>query len=283
MQIAEIFDESDGHKTTVLSAEPDQDALKQQIIEVLEQVWLGDIIYDEDLSSFTDTLKEFGVDFEEELRTRGLDDPFSDKKDRLIKNRGDIGEVLGYLRETQVRGISSNDLFAPLLWAKLKGSLTTHGIDGMGFVWGAGLEDDKMFLCEWKHTTQAGSVRDPCSSASEEWTGLTFRKLLQELRRVARIYKDRSELERVQKLKWFAHRWVTRDSSVLCVTMVVHPDTISIDRARQDVASHLVKKCAEHPTNPISPVMHESNLLPLPDMTTFLDNCYQEFVNGGRS
>ena len=93
-----------------------------------------------------------------------MEDPFADKRDRLIKDRGDIGEVLGYLVETKVRGIAPDDLFAPLIWAKLKGGLTTHGIDGIGFIWGSESETGQMILCEWKHTAQSGSIGSPCSS-----------------------------------------------------------------------------------------------------------------------
>ena len=282
MQIYDTYKEPYGHTTMVLGTEPDQQSLKRDVVDVLKQVWMGDIVYDEDIDSYADALREFGVDLEKELRTRGMDDPFSDKKDRLVKDRGDVGEVLGYLRETRVRGVQPNDMFAPLIWAKLKGGVTTHGIDGIGFIWGAGTVPDRMILCEWKHTTQSGSVRDPCSSASDAWAGLTPRRLLQELRRVRRIYEDRSEFERAQKVKWFAYRLLKEDPSVLCVTMVVHPDTISIGRARQEIESHLVKKCAEHPDNPISPVMHEGNLLPLSDMIAFLDSCYEEFVDGDK-
>ena len=280
MQITEKYKEADGHVAIVLDAGPDPESLKQEVLDVLERVWIGDIIYDEDIAAYTDALSEFGIDLNEELRTRGLDNPFSDKKDRLIKDRGDIGEVLGYLRETLIRKISPDDIFSPLIWAKLKGGVTTHGIDGIGFIWGSGNEPDQMILCEWKHTAQSGSIRNPCSSAAEEWTSLTFRKLLQEMRRVRRIYEDRSDLERASKLKWFAYLWKKRDLSVSCVTMVVYPDIISIDRAREDVSLHLVKKCAGHSTNPICPGIHEGNLLPLPGMDTFLDNCYQEFVCG---
>ena len=280
MQIANSYDEALGHTTIILDPAPDLEALKRQIINVLEQVWIGDILYDEDVEAYRDALEEFGVDLDQELRTRGLDDPFSEKKDRLVKDRGDIGEVLGYLRETLVRGISATDIFVPLIWAKLKGGVTTHGLDGIGFIWGDNGGSDQMTLCEWKHTLVSQSLQGPCSRASEEWTGLTYRKLMQELRRVSRMYRHRSDLVRARSLKWFAYRWLQKDSCVSCVTMIVHPDDLSVDGARGDISTHLVKKCAEHPSNPIEPRMHEGNLLPVPDLGTFLDRCYQEFVVG---
>ena len=280
MKIDKTFQEPDGHLTKVLTLTSDADSLKQDVIEVLEQVWLGDIIYDEDINLYTEALKEFGVDLEKELRSRGMEDPFKDKKDRLIKDRGDIGEVLGYLRETKVRGVLPDDMFAPLLWAKLKGGLTTHGIDGIGFIWETEFDIDRMILCEWKHTAQTGSIKDPCSSASDAWTGLTPRKLLQELRRVRRFYEDRSEHRRAEKVKWFVYKWLRRDPSVLCVTTVVHPDTTPIDQGRKDIVSHLVQRCAENQNNPVGPDMHECNLLPLADLEGFVEHCYQEFFYG---
>ena len=280
MKIDKTFQEPDGHLTMVLALTSDAESLKQDVIEVLEQVWLGDIIYDEDIDLYTDALKEFGVDVEKELRSRGMADPFGDKKDRLIKDRGDIGEVLGYLRETKVRGVLPGDMFAPLLWAKLKGGLTTHGIDGIGFIWETDSDIGRMILCEWKHTAQTGSIKSPCSSASEAWIGLTSRKLLQELRRVRRFYEDRSEHKRAEQVKWFVYKWLQRDPSVLCVTTVVHPDTTSIDQGRQDFSSHLIQRCADHQNNPVGPAMHECNLLPLPDLEGFVERCYQEFFHG---
>ena len=174
-----------------------------------------------------------------------MEDPFADKRDRLIKDRGDIGEVLGYLVETKVRGIAPDDLFAPLIWAKLKGGLTTHGIDGIGFIWGSESETGQMILCEWKHTAQSGSIGSPCSSASGAWIGLNHRKLLQELKRVRRIYEERSEHERAKKVKWFVYMWLQRDPCVSCVTTVVYPDITPIEKARQDVITHLVTKCKD--------------------------------------
>ena len=280
MKIDNTFQEPDGHITKVLALTSDAESLKQDVIEVLEQVWLGDIIYDEDIGLYTDALKEFGVDLEEELRSRGMKDPFGDKKDRLIKDRGDVGEVLGYLRETKVRGVLPDDMFAPLLWAKLKGGLTTHGVDGIGFIWETEFDSDRMILCEWKHTTQTGSIKSPCSSASDAWIGLTSRKLLQELRRVRRFYEDRSEHKRAEKVKWFVYKWLQRDPSVMCVTTVVYPDTTSVDQGRQDFSSHLVQKCANSQNNPVEPAMHECNLLPLPDLEGFVERCYQEFFYG---
>ena len=280
MNIDQNFQEPEGHSTKVMALTLVAEALKLDVIELLEQLWMGDIIYDEDIELYTDALKEFGVDLEEELRSRGMEDPFAAKKARLIKDRGDIGEVLGYLRETKVRRIPPDDMFAPLLWAKLKGGLTTHGIDGIGFIWGSGSDSDRMILCEWKHTAQTGSIKSPCSSASDAWVGLTPRKLLQEVKRISRIYTDRSQQEPARRLKWFAHKWLQQDSSVLCVTMVVHPDITSISQARQDIRSHLVKRCADHESNPVGPDMHECNLLPLSDLEGFLDNCYEEFLCG---
>ena len=280
VRIDKKFREPDGHLTQVLKMDPDAATLKQDVIEVLEQVWLGSVIYDEDIDLYNDTLKEFGVDLEKELRSRGMDDPFADKKDRLIKDRGDIGEVLGYLKETKLRGILPDDMFAPLVWAKLKGGLTTHGIDGIGFVWETESDTAQMILCEWKHTTQTGSITSPCTSASEAWVGLTPRKLLQELKRVRRFYEYRSEHERAKKIKWFVLKWLQRDPSVLCVTTVVYPDTTSVERARREVSTHLVKTCTDDHDNPIGPCMHECNLLPLPDLVGFVDSCYQEFFYG---
>ena len=280
MKIDKTFQEPDGHLTKVLAQTSGAESLKRDVIEVLEQVWLGDIMYDEDIDLYIDALKEFGVDFEKESRSRGMDDPFADKKDRLIKDRGDVGEVLGYLRETKVRGIVHDHMFAPLIWAKLKGGSTTHGIDGIGFVWEAEFESGRMILCEWKHTTQTGSIKSPCSKASDAWVGLTSRKLIQELRRVSRFYVERSEHERAEKVKWFVYKWLQRDPSVLCVTTVVHPDTTSIQQARQDVSSHLIGRCANDQNNPVEPGMHECNLLPLSNLVGFVDSCYQEFFHG---
>ena len=282
MKIDKTFQEPSGHITQVLAMTSDVESLKQDVIEVLEQVWIGNITYDEDIDRFSDALKEFDVDLEEELRSRGMEEPLADKKDRLIKDRGDIGEVLGYLRETKVRGISPDDMFAPLLWAKLKGGLTTHGLDGIGFIWESESEAGQMILCEWKHTTQTGSIRSPCSSASDAWIGLTSRKLLQELRRVGRIYEDRSQHEQAKKVKWFVCKWLQRDPSVLCVTTIVYPNNTSIAQARQDVSSHLVKKCADDQSNPVEPGVLECNLLPLPDLVEFVDNCCREFFYGSQ-
>ena len=282
MKIDKIFQEPDGHLTKVLALTSGAESLKRDVIEVLEQVWLGDITYDEDKDLYIDALKEFGVDLEREMRSRGMNDPFADKKDRLIKDRGDIGEVLGYLREIKVRGVSPDDMFAPLLWAKLKGGLTTHGIDGIGFMWEPESEAGQMILCEWKHTTQTGSIRSPCSDASDAWVGLIPRKLLQELRRVRRMYEARSQYEQATKVKWFVCKWLQRDPSVLCVTTVVFPNTTSIARARQDVSSHLVKKCADNQSNPVESSMLECNLLPMPALVEFVNNCYQEFFYGSQ-
>ena len=280
MKIDQRFQEPEGHITHVLGLTSGAESLKQDVVEVLENVWLGNIIYDEDIDLYSDALKEFGIDLETEMRSRGMEDPFGNKKDRLIKDRGDVGEVLGYLRETRLRGVLPTDIFAPLLWAKLKGALTTHGIDGIGFEWETELYNDRMILCEWKHTAQTGSIRSPCSSASESWVGLTSRKLLQELRRVRRFYEDRLEDERARKVKWFVYKWLQRDPSVLCVTTVVYPDTTGTDQGRQDVTSHLVRVCADYDSNPIEPAMHECNLLPLPDLEEFVERCYQEFFYG---
>ena len=233
MRIIQDIQVSDGHKVIVLGTAPDTQPLRAEIVKVLEEVWIGDIAYGEDIEDYIDALMEFGVDLYEEVRTRGMDDPFADRKDRLIKDRGDVAEVLGYLRETMLRGIPADDMFAPILWTKLKGGLTTHGLDGLGFIWRENIGDSRMILCEWKHTTQTESIRDPCSSAHSEWSTLTLRRLLQELRRVMRIYRARGEIAKVEFLKWFAHLWAKRDQRVTCVTMVVYPDTISINRARR--------------------------------------------------
>ena len=280
MRIFEKFQETDGHLTQVLEMSSSADDLKRDVIDVLDEVWLGSMLYDEDISEYIDALKEFGVDLEKELRSRGMDDPLANKKDRLVKDRGDFGEVLGYLHETQVRGISPDDMFAPLIWAKLKGSLTTHGIDGIGFVWESEFEGGQMILCEWKHTAQNGSIRDPCVGASEAWSGLTARKLLQELKRVIRFYETRCEHDKAAKVKWFVRGWLRRDPNVLCVTTVVYPDTTSVDRARGEVGAHLIKPCVDHHSNSIEPCMHECNLLPLPDLVDFVDSCYREFFDG---
>ena len=280
MKIDETYNETDGHTTHVLRMVSGAGSLRQKIVEVLNQVWMGDITYHDDFELFADTLKEFGLDLVQELKTRGMDDPFAVKKDRAIKDRGDIGEVLGYLREVNVRGISQADMFAPILWAKLKGGLTTHGIDGIGFIWESEGDTGQMILCEWKHTAQTSSIVSPCSSASDAWVGLTDRKLLQELKRVIRIYEDRSEKEKAEKVKWFVRGWLLRDTSALCVTMIVYPDSIPIQRARQEVSSHLVQRCATDQTNPVGPSMHECNLLSLQDLEGFVESCYQEFFNG---
>ena len=282
MKIDKTFQEPEGHTTHVLGLASGAESLKQDVVEVLEQVWLGNIMYDEDIGLYTDALKEFGVDLETEMRSRGMEDPFVNKRDRLIKDRGDIGEVLGYMRETRLRGVLPDDMFAPLLWAKLKGALTTHGIDGIGFNWETEFENDRMILCEWKHTAQTGSIKSPCSSASDAWVGLTPIKLLQELRRVRRFYEERSEHKRAQKIKWFVHKWLLRDPSVLCVTTVVYPDTTDTDQGRQEVSSHLVQVCANNHDNPVGPAMHECNLLPLPGLEEFVEGCYQEFFYGSQ-
>ncbi len=281
MKIDKTYQESDGHATHVLGLISGAEPLKQKVVDVLNQVWMGDIIYHDDFDQYADALKEFGLDLGKELRSRGMDDPFGNKKDRIIKDRGDIGEVLGFIREIDVRGIPSTDLFAPILWAKLKGGLTTHGIDGIGFIWGSEGEAEQMILCEWKHTAQSSSIISPCSSASGAWIGLTDRKLLQELKRVMRIYEYRAEREKAQKVKWFLRGWLQRDTSVLCVTLIVYPDAIPIDQARQEVKSQLIQRCMADQTNPVGPSLHECNLLPLQDIEGFVDGCYQEFFNGG--
>ena len=109
MKVNKTFEEPDGHVTKVLGLASDAESLERDVIEVLEQVWIGGIFYDEDIDQYSDALKEFDVDLKEELRSRGMEDPFADKRDRLIKDRGDIGEVLGYLVETKVRGIAPDD------------------------------------------------------------------------------------------------------------------------------------------------------------------------------
>ena len=280
MKIDKTFQEPEGHTIHVIGLTSSAQSLKQDVVEVLERVWLGNIMYDEDIDPYTDALKEFGVDLETEMRSRGMDDPFGNKRDRLIKDRGDIGEVLGYLREIKLRGVLPADMFAPLLWAKLKGALTTHGIDGISFKWETEFDNDRMVLCEWKHTAQAGSIRSPCSSASDAWVGLTSRKLLQELRRVRRFYEARFEPDRARRVKWFVYKWLQRDPSVLCVTTIVYPDTTDTDQGRQDVTSHLVQVCADNENNPVEPSMHECNLMPLPDLEDFVERCYQEFFYG---
>ena len=280
MKINKTFQEPEGHTTHVLGPVSSVEHLEQRVVDVLNQVWMGDVTYHDDFDRYSDALKEFGIDLEMELRSRGMDDPFAVKKDRIVKDRGDIGEVLGYLREIDLRGISSVDMFAPIIWAKLKGGLTTHGIDGIGFLWGSGDAAERMVLCEWKHTAQRSSIRSPCSSASSAWVDVTPRKLLQELKRISRIYRDRSESYKAEKVKWFLLGWLNSDSSVLCVTVVVYPDSTLIDQARQEVTSHLVQRSAADQTNPVGSHMHECNLLPLDDLEGFVERCYQEFFDG---
>lgn len=280
MQIANSFTEREGHTTVILDPGSDLRELKGSVIEVLEEVWIGNTIYDDDIEEYIEALSEFDLDLEQELRSRGQDQPFTDKKDRLVKDRGDVAEVLGYLRETQIRGIPPAEMFVPLIWAKLKGGLTTHGLDGIGFIWASGNQPDTMILCEWKHTPNTTSVQAPCSSAADEWNTVTYRKLMQELRRVRRIYLDRSEIDRAERTKWFAYYWLRRDPSVVCTTMITCPDIMPIQKARESISVHLVQKCAQHTSNPTNPGMHEVNLLPLPDMIDFLDGCHREFIFG---
>ena len=282
MKIGQTFHEAEGHTTHVLLLASDAESLQRDVVRVLDQVWSGDIAYHEDVHSFADALLEFDVDLETEWRSRGMDDPFVDTKDRLVKDRGDIGEVLGYLREVQIRGISPGDLFAPLLWDKLKGGLTTHGIDGIGFIWGTNMASSHMILCEWKHTAQSDSIRSPCSSASHAWVGLTERKLLQELRRVTRFYQERGDDTKAQQVKWFVYEWLKGSPNVLCVTMLAYPDTIPVSRARQEVSTQLVERCQEDPSNPVGPERHECNLLALSDLEGFVERCYWEFSYGSR-
>jgi hypothetical protein len=265
MQIIDSFTETAGHTTLILNPGTDLEDLMRKVIDVLEIVWMADIVYDDDIEEYKEALGEFGIDLEQELRSRGLDEPLSKKRDRLIKDRGDIGEVLGYLRETLIRGVSQTEIFVPLIWAKLKGGVTTHGLDGICFVWAHDKEPDRMILCEWKHTSITNSVQAPCSRAADEWNSLTFRKLIQELRRVRRIYVDRSEKHRANRTKWFAHYWLNQDSRVTCTTMVVCPDAVPVQRACDDVSAHLVQTCSEHSSNPTIPSMHEASIIPLPD------------------
>ena len=281
MQIKETFPETDGHTTIILDPGSDLGDLKQKIIDVLENVWIGDIAYDDDIDDYKAALAEFDIDLEAELHSRGLDEPFAPTKDRLVKDRGDVGEVLGYLRETVIRGVPPTDIFVPLIWAKLKGGVTTHGIDGICFIWTPDEEPDQMILCEWKHTSISTSVQLPCSSAADEWNNLVFRRLLQEMRRVRRIYQDRSQIDLAKRTKWCAFNWRKKDSSVICTTMVVCPEEVPIDKARQEISAHLVLKCAQHASESTVPGMHEADLLPLPEMVEFLDKCHQEFMNDG--
>ena len=64
-------------------------------------------------------------------------------------------------------------------------------------------------------------------------------------------------------MKWFVCKWLQRDPSVLCVTTIVYPNNTSIAQARQDVSSHLVKKCADDQSNPVEPGVLECNLTTL--------------------
>ena len=280
MKIVDAYSESKGHTIVLLSSHADRDTLKQEVIRVLDDIWVGDIIYADDIVAYNKALNDFGVNLDEEIRARGLDDPSSDKKDRIIKDRGDIGEVLGYIREIQLRGINEDDFFMPLMWNKVKGGSTTHGLDGMGFIWGSQSDPHRMVLCEWKHTVQQ-SIRDPCLNACDQWMSVTYRKLIQELRRVARIYKERGDHTRADDLKWFAHSWLKRDPNVLCVTMIVYPDSVPLVNARRDFDLHVVDKGLKSSGDTISPEMHEGNLLPLTDLESFLDECYRDFTHGG--
>ena len=62
MKIDKTFQEPSGHITQVLAMTSDVESLKQDVIEVLEQVWIGNITYDEDIDRFSDALKEFDVE-----------------------------------------------------------------------------------------------------------------------------------------------------------------------------------------------------------------------------
>ena len=278
MQQLEEYHETEGHLVTVVGFDTDAESLRRDIVKTLEQIWMGGIDDSIDGEEYRDALKEIGIDLDEELRSRGLDDPFANDKYQLIKDYGDIGEVLGYLHEIEVRGILSGDVFTPLLWTKLRGSIPTHGLDAIGFAWGQTGQMEHVVLCEWKHTMQNTSIRHPCSSAAEEWTGLVIRRLLQEANRVKRIYDARGDTHKSEAVKWLAYRWQQRDRSVSCTTMIVYPDSLPTDKARQEIITYLINKCASHTTNSIAPAIQDITLFPLSDMEVFFDSCYEEFT-----
>ena len=71
MKVNKTFEEPDGHVTKVLGLASDAESLKRDVIEVLEQVWIGGIFYDEDIDQYSDALKEFDVDLKEEIAVQG--------------------------------------------------------------------------------------------------------------------------------------------------------------------------------------------------------------------
>ena len=74
MKVNKTFEEPDGHVTKVLGLASDAESLKRDVIEVLEQVWIGGIFYDEDIDQYSDALKEFDVDLNPNPPKDGLGD-----------------------------------------------------------------------------------------------------------------------------------------------------------------------------------------------------------------
>lgn len=257
----------------------DIDGMKRAIVGVLEEVWLDEILDDNDIDEYRAALMEFGIDLEQAHRTRGLSNTGRKTKYDLIKDRGDVGEVIGYLREKQIRGIPQNDLHLPLLRSKLKGRLTTHGVDGIGFIWSTDDNPDQMVLCEWKHTSHEVTLTNPCTRAAEEWVDLSTERLLQELKLVRRTYRDRAMPDKWQRIKWFALDWLNHSPNVHMVTLIVHGESVDSERARRDIAHHLIERIRDDDANPRQPEEHEANLVPIPNMVDFLDSCTTEFTD----
>lgn len=278
MHIVRESVQTEGH-TLVELALNDIDGMKEAIVGVLEEVWLDNIPKDDDIDEYKEALAGFGIDLDQALRNRGRSETDEKTKYDLIKDRGDVGEAIGYLREKLIRGIPQSDLHLPLLRSKLMGRLTTHGVDGIGFIWSTDDTPDRMVLCEWKHTSDAVTITNPCTNAANEWVGLTPEKILQELRVVRRTYRERSMPEKERICKWFAVAWLNHSPTVHMVTLIIHDDSVPSERARRDIVRHLIERVSGHEVNPRRPQEHEANHLPIANMAEFLNSCTEEFID----
>jgi len=253
--------------------------------QFLDEIWAGALKREEEVYEICkDELAKHGIDLDSLAASRGLRDQSNLSSQQLqdleIKDKGDLAEAVGFILERDHRGVPRQDIFAPNLGRKLMAGYSQAGIDGVAFLLsedeGIAIGPNEMLvLCEWTHTSDLESIVAPCKHAADFMRRASLERMYQELRRVRRLYLDRGQRKRGNKIMLFLPLVGRKDGRVLFASVIMHDSRVSRETCGGEFSKYALRPVLNDPDLGFRADCIESTFFSVRDFESFYLQCYE--------